>query len=128
MRHLVIWLASSTLGVLLVAMLPEDLFYAGRLFSLSTGHGPGVSDVIGIAIMLAGWAWFVRATWYDWRTREPRRFGVALALLAAMGSAGCLIAISANRNLAAIVFGSIAVAAQIALAIIPHCFAGKESK
>ena len=127
-RAFAIWFVCSMLGALLTILLPEDLLGSGRLFSLSEGHGPSASDAIGIGVILAGWAWFVRASWIEWRGRETRWPGIALAMLAAAGAALCLIAISADRNLAAIVFGSVAVTAQIALAVIPHCFAARESK
>lgn len=125
---LAVWLASAAAGMALIVLLPEGLLGDGRLFSLSAGHGPSASDAIGVAVILAGWAWFVREVWRAWRGRAMRRSGLALAAIALTALALCLAAIAVDRNAMALLAGAIAVAAQIGLALLPHCHDGKERK
>lgn len=58
-RATAVWLVASIIGVAIV-MLPDE---GPRLLSLSRTHGPSAVDVVGIAVLVAGWSVFAVALW-----------------------------------------------------------------
>ena len=58
-RGALLWLASSAIGGVILA-LPDS---GPRLVSFSRAHGPSTQDVLGILLMVAGWAVFISALW-----------------------------------------------------------------
>lgn len=75
---MVVWLALSVAGAAVIA-LPDD---GPRVVSISQTHGPAARDLVGIGVLLLGWAIFLVALW---------RVHAAISappLLAAAGVAG----------------------------------------
>ena len=107
---LLAWLSCSLVGAGIVA-LPDD---GNRVFSLSTAHGPSVVDLLGVVVMLAGWAVFVTALW---RTRDLalRRRASGPALLGGVG-VGLVVASVSDWPYWWLVGALLAAAAQLALA------------
>lgn len=80
-RALILWAALSVVGVVVVAV-PD----AGpRLLTLSETHGPSAPDLVGIALLLIGWAVFLRAVWRARRAVRAPALPVALVVAAAAG-------------------------------------------
>jgi hypothetical protein len=111
---LAVWVGASALGIALVVLLPEDWLGGGRLFSLGAEHGPAPSDAVGLVLVLAGWAVWLRALWRR-RARMPRRPALLVALASLLATVGCLAAFAAGHELSGLVSGLAAVAGQLAL-------------
>lgn len=82
-RAMIVWAALSVVGVAVVA-LPDD---GPRLFTLSETHGPSTPDLIGIVLLLLGWAVFLSALW---RARSAVRVPPRSTALATVAAAGVL--------------------------------------
>ena len=86
-RGALVWLVCSVLGAVVIA-LPDS---NQRVFSLSAAHGPSVVDLLGVLVMLAGWALFVRALWLAWRQAGRTRTPAGIPLVTGLGL-GLLVA------------------------------------
>lgn len=109
------WLGATAIGVALVALLPENWLGEGRLFSLSAAHGPTPSDAVGLVIILAGWAAWLRALWVRRRLMRPPGAAALLALASALAIVGCLVAVAAGWDGLAVLLGVCAFTGQVAL-------------
>ncbi len=76
---LIVWAILSLLGVGVVALPDDD----ARIISLSEGHGPSLIDAVGIAVLIAGWGFFVVALWRARTAITRRRLLAALAVTGA---------------------------------------------
>ena len=88
------WLFCSLAGTVLIALPDPDR----RLFSISEGHGPGVTDLVGALVVTTGWAVLDVQIWLHRRRLLvlPRR-GLRLLVLAALVGA-VVVAWSVERD------------------------------
>jgi hypothetical protein len=93
-RAWVTWLFCSLAGTVLIALPDPDR----RLFSISEGHGPGVTDLVGALVLTTGWAVLDVQIWLRRRRllALPRR-GLLLLVVAALGG-GVVVAWSVERD------------------------------
>lgn len=70
-----LWLGGSALGGAIVA-LPDA---GGRVFSLSESHGPSAVDLVGVAVLLAGWLPVPALLWSSRRVLRPQARWLATA-------------------------------------------------
>ena len=119
-RAVLIWLGASALGVALIAVLPEDWLGGEILFRLSDRHGPTAADAVGLALVGAGWAVFLRALWSKRRGVEPRWAAWLLAIAAIAALCGCLAAFSVNLDGWGMALGLASLTAQLSLASLAH--------
>jgi hypothetical protein len=75
------WLVCSVLGAVVIALPDSDR----RVFSLSAAHGPSAVDLLGVLLMLAGWALFLRALRRARRQADPARAPGAIPLTIGVG-------------------------------------------
>lgn len=115
-RAILIWLFAAVLGVALITWLPEHWLGGKILFRLSDRHGPTLADALGLALVMAGWAVFLRALWLKRRDLEPRWAAGMLGIVAIAAVYGCLAAFSANLDSWGVVLGLISLMAQLLLA------------
>ncbi len=80
------WLFCSLVGTVLI-VLPDS---NRRVFSISEGHGPGITDLVGALVLTTGWAVLDVQTWLGRRRllalRRPR-----LLLLVVAGVGGAVV-------------------------------------
>ena len=57
------WLLCSAIGAVVIA-LPDS---GRRVFSISSAHGPSAADLVGVLVMLSGWAVFLWTLWVSRR-------------------------------------------------------------
>ena len=113
-RRLVIWIAGSIIGALVVAVPDDD----ARIFSLSPSHGPSAVDLLGIAIMVVAWLPIVALLWTA-RSALRGKWAVIAALLAAAGLLVLLVSIAADMDRQWMLGAAMLVGAQLlALAAI----------
>lgn len=80
-RAMLVWAVLSVVGVIVVAV-PDE---SARIFTLSETHGPSMPDLIGVVLLLLGWAVFLFALWrVRWAVRLPPQ-PTALAAVVATG-------------------------------------------
>jgi nitrate reductase gamma subunit len=113
---LAIWLASSAVGGLVIA-LPDT---GPRLFSLSEAHGPSLVDGAGIAIVLGGYAWFLRTLVRHRATAKhlPTSHATLLGLAFGLGLGLVIASVASDFGQWWAVGAFLAFAAQVILALL----------
>ncbi|HET6563579.1 MAG TPA: hypothetical protein VFG72_17050 [Marmoricola sp.] len=73
------WLVGSAVGATIIALPDTD----DRVFSLSRTHGPSGVDLVGVAVLLLGWAPVAALLWSSRRRLAggPGRLAATLALV-----------------------------------------------
>ncbi len=93
-RPIIVWLAASAVGGTVIA-LPDT---GPRLFSFSESHGPSVIDLIGMAVLVAGW---LPVAWLLWSRRAAIR-GRSAWLAGLLAIAGVvLLVLTVGKDLGA---------------------------
>lgn len=80
------WLLCSLAGTVLIALPDPD----NRLFSISEGHGPGPTDLVGALLLIAGWAALDVLIWLG-RRRFLSVGNARVALLGMAAVAGAVL-------------------------------------
>jgi hypothetical protein len=83
-RAWVAWLLCSVVGTVLIALPDPDR----RLFSISDDHGPGMADLAGALVLVAGWIVLDAQIWRGRRRllAQPRSLLLLLAFTAVVGA------------------------------------------
>lgn len=110
-RGLLAWVVPSVVGVAVV-LVPD----AGpRVFSLSAGHVPSAGDLVGVAMLLAGWVCLlvplIRA-----RSLVPAAPIVALVVVAGLAVVAWSVGQDAGSRW--VLGAGVAVAAQLVAAVV----------
>ena len=106
-RRVIVWLAASAIGAAIIAMPDND----ARIFSFSGTHGPSAIDLLGIVVLLAGWA---PVAWMLWSRRAAIRGPHArfAGVLAVVGVVLLVVTIRLDLGASWIVAVAILLAAQ----------------
>jgi hypothetical protein len=93
-RAWVAWLFLSLAGTVLIAMPDPDR----RLFSISEGHGPGATDLVGALVLTIGWVALDVQIWLGRRHLPARGRPLLVMVVGAALVVALVVAWSVERD------------------------------
>lgn len=110
------WLLCSLAGVVLIALPDADR----RLFSISEGHGPGVTDLIGALLLTAGWIALDVRIWLGRRRLLGlcRQWLVPLVLATVVGAVVIVWSVTQDAGMWWMAGAALVAGAQVTAAVV----------
>jgi hypothetical protein len=108
-RAALCWVSGSAVGAAIVALPDAD----HRVLMLSETHGPSALDLVGVAVLLAGWLPVPLALWRNRRV-VPVGVWAAAAVLGVVGAIALVVTIRLDLGWWWLAAVTILVAAQVA--------------